>query len=326
MTLHGIEELRKIIDQEILKMDFHSRRPHELYRPVDYIMSNGGKRLRPVLALMACNLFSDDISQAFKPAVAIELFHNFTLLHDDIMDKAEIRRGKPTVHKKWDENRAILSGDAMAVISFGLISEADPAILSRLLSVFNSTAREVCEGQQMDINFESMASVNEELYLEMIRLKTSVLIAASMAIGAIAGRSSETDAGLLYESGMNLGLAFQLQDDLLDLYGEQQNFGKMPGGDILMNKKTYLLVKALERADEQTTGRISYLMDNEKDPQVKIKEIKNIFDGLDINAITGNKAEGYFLRAIELLEEASPPGQRKNQLTGFIRGVMNRIS
>lgn len=326
MEVNSIEKLREIINREIIKMDFAALRPGELYMPVSYIMSNGGKRLRPSLTLMACNLFSDDLLPAVKPAVAIELFHNFTLLHDDIMDKAEMRRGKPTVHKKWDENTAILSGDAMVVMSFDLISSTNPDILPSMLSVFNRTALEVCEGQQLDINYENMPEVDEAGYLEMIRLKTSVLIAASMSIGAIAGGASPTDASLLYNSGMNLGLAFQLQDDLLDLYGSQEEFGKMPGGDILMNKKTYLLIKALEQANDETAGKIRSLMENEKDPHTKIREVTGLFNELNIKAVTEKKAEIYFNLAIENLNLSSPVDERKTELTSFIKKVMNRKS
>jgi geranylgeranyl diphosphate synthase, type II len=326
MAIQSIEKLREIIDREIVKMDFAALRPGELYMPVSYIMSNGGKRLRPSLTLMACNLFSDNLVPAVKPAVAIELFHNFTLLHDDIVDNADIRRGRPTVHKKWDVNTAILSGDAMVVMSFDLISSAHPDSLSSMLSVFNKTAREVCEGQQLDMNYENMPEVDEAGYLEMIRLKTSVLIAASMSIGAIAGGASQADASLLYDSGMNLGLAFQLQDDLLDLYGNQAEFGKMPGGDILMNKKTYLLIKALEQADDEMAGKIRNLMENEKDPHTKIREITGLFNELNIKAVTENKAEFYFNLAIKNLNLSSPDNERKTELTSFIKKVMNRKS
>ncbi len=324
--MHNIEKLRGIIDLEIEKMNFAGRRPRELYMPVEYIMSIGGKRLRPVLALMACRLFSDDISHCISPAVAIELFHNFTLLHDDIMDKADMRRGRPTVHKKWDENTAILSGDVMVVLSFDLISSAKPDILPKLLSVFNRTAIEVCEGQQMDMNFESIPLVDEQSYLEMIKLKTSVLIAASMEMGAIAAGASAADSGLIYESGLNLGLAFQLQDDILDLYGDQDKFGKKPGGDILMNKKTILLIKALEIADEKTAKKITNIMEEEQDPETRVGEIKRIFDQLEIQSITGSMAEDYFYRAIKKLEETNCKRKRKKEFTGFIETVMKRRS
>lgn len=324
MAISNIEYLREIIDREIEKMKFPLRQPSELYLPVDYIMSNGGKRLRPVLALLACQIFSDNLDNCIKPGVAIELFHNFTLLHDDIMDKADMRRNKPTVHKKWDENTAILSGDAMVVLSFDLISSADRQTLPRFLEVFNKTALEVCEGQQMDINFESAQRVTEQMYIEMIRLKTSVLIAAAMKIGAIAGQASETDADLMYESGLNLGLAFQLQDDLLDLYGEQKEFGKKSGGDIIMNKKTFLLIKALEMAKPDIVKRITYLMEEEKNPDTKVIEVKKIFDTLEIKTITAIKADDFFKKSIENLNRITHAGERKNELIDFIKTVMKR--
>lgn len=324
--MQNFEQLRDIIEREIEKMDFAGRRPGELYLPVAYCMSNGGKRIRPVLTLMACRLFSDDLSPAIKPALAIEVFHNFTLLHDDIMDKAEMRRNRPTVHKKWNENTAILAGDAMAIISFDLISSADPGILPELLAVFNRTALEICEGQQLDMNFETMPRVSEPMYLEMIRLKTSVLIATAIKTGAIAGGASEKDASLLYDSGLNLGLAFQLQDDLLDLYGDQEKFGKKPGGDILMKKKTFLLVKAMEMADKETAGKIEYLMEKEQDPEIKVHEMKNIFDRLDLQTITGRKASEYFDAAIEKLNCAVGGSPARIELAGFISKIMKRKS
>jgi geranylgeranyl diphosphate synthase, type II len=323
MPMTSTENLCGIINREIEKMDLARRRPHELYLPIEYIMSNGGKRLRPVLLLMACRLFSQDISPAIKPAIAIEFFHNFTLIHDDIMDKAEMRRGKATVHKKWDENTAILSGDAMAVISFDLISSSNQDIRSLLLAVYNSTALEVCEGQQMDMNFESTPVINEKMYMEMIRLKTSVLIAASLKMGAISGGSTQRDAALLYDAGMDMGLAFQLQDDLLDLYGKE-NFGKKPGGDILMNKKTFLMVKALEKADEKTAGRINFIMEKEKDPETKVRKIKNIFDDLDIRSTTRKRADFYITRAKEKFDETSPGTERKKELSGLLDAIMKR--
>ncbi len=324
--MHSIEKLRGVIDREIEKMNFSGRYPPELYIPVEYIMSIGGKRLRPVLALMACRLFSDDISPCIRPAVAIELFHNFTLLHDDIMDKADMRRGKPTVHKKWGENAAILSGDVMVVLSFDLISSARLDILPRLLSVFNRTAIEVCEGQQMDMNFETTPLVDQHSYLEMIKLKTSVLIAASMEIGAIAAGASTQDSGLLYESGLNLGLAFQLQDDVMDLYGDQDKFGKKPGGDILMNKKTILLIKALEMADEKTAKKITDIMEEEQDPETRVSGIKRIFDQLEIQNAANRMANDYFQKALRKLDDTSCKIERKKEFAGFIETVMKRKS
>jgi len=326
VAMHSLEKFRWIIDREIEKMDFAGRQPAELYSPVEYILSNGGKRLRPVLALMSCRLFTHDLTECVKPAAAIELFHNFTLLHDDIMDQADMRRGKPAVHKKWNENTAILSGDAMVVLSFNLISSAKPEILPGLLSVFNTTALEVCEGQQMDMNFETNPNVKENEYLEMIKLKTSVLIAAAMKIGAISARANDRDCELMYESGLNLGLAFQLQDDILDLYGKQEDFGKIRGGDILMNKKTILLIKALELADQTTAVSIRRLMNEEQDPGMKVGEMKKILDRLEINLIAWKMAEGYFNKAIRKLYETNSDKAQKNEFADFIHSVMNRKS
>lgn len=322
--MNPTEFFHQIVEREIEKLEFGNRLPGELYLPVDYSLSNGGKRLRPVLTLMACRLFTEDLTPAINPALAMELFHNFTLLHDDIMDKADMRRNMPSVHKKWDENTAILSGDAMVVISFGLISSVRQEILPRMLEVFNRTALEVCEGQQMDMNFEKLSRVNEQMYMEMIKLKTSVLIAAAMEIGAIAGGASKEDASILYDCGLNMGLAFQLQDDLLDLYGEEDKFGKKPGGDILLNKKTFLLVKALELAKGEPAERISYLMDRENNPDIKVAGMKAEFDKLGIREMAVRKAEGHFKRAIAKLDEASPGYKSKNNLRNLIKTVMER--
>lgn len=326
MAMQNIEKLREIIDREIEQMELASRRPNELYLPVDYVLSNGGKRLRPVLSLLACELFSGNLASAIKPAAAIEVFHNFTLLHDDIMDKADIRRCRPTVHKKWNENTAILSGDAMMVLSYKLIAAAEREILPVLLGVFNRTALEVCEGQQMDMNFETMPVVSEEMYLEMIRLKTSVLIAAALEIGAVCGGAAQKDASLMYQSGLNLGMAFQIQDDLLDLYGDQEKFGKKPGGDVLLNKKTFLLVSAFEKANEQTTMRINELMEKENDPDIKVMEFKNIFDELGIRSLAESRAESFFNKALEKLHATSPASSRKSELMELIKTLMARKS
>lgn len=319
-----LNNLRDLIDREIENINLSGRQPAELYRPVEYALSNGGKRLRPVLCLMACEIFSDNLTPALKPATAIEIFHNFTLLHDDIMDKADLRRNKPTVHKKWNETVALLSGDAMAVLSFELISSARQEILPAILQVFNRTALEVCEGQQMDMNFETMPTVTEELYLEMIRLKTSVLIAAAMKIGALCGGASEKDASLMYDSGLNLGMGFQLQDDLLDLYGDQEEFGKKKGGDIILNKKTFLLVSANAHARDDTAKRLGELIEKEKDPVVKVREIKNIYDRLGIKEITENRAGRFFSKSLQKLNDAGPPASRKQRLASFIETVTKR--
>ena len=225
------------------------KKPHKLYDPIAYTMSHGGKRLRPLLTLLACDLFSGDVEKALYPALAIEVFHNFTLVHDDIMDKAPLRRGKETVYKKWDSNIAILSGDTMFALAYQYALNTDSNLVPKILSVFSQAAIEVCEGQQFDMDFETSPSVSIDEYLEMIRLKTAVLIAVSLQIGAIIGDASEEEIIEMYNFGNNLGMAFQLKDDLLDVYGEQEKFGKKTGGDIVANKKTYLFLKALELCD-----------------------------------------------------------------------------
>ena len=231
---------------------FEGKEPYNLYEPIRYVLSIGGKRLRPTFALMACDLFGGNVNDAVYPACALEVYHNFTLLHDDIMDNADMRRGKPTVHKKWNENTAILSGDVMLSQAYEVMCRAEHSLLPSLLSVFNQTTIEVCEGQQYDMDFESRNDVSADEYIAMIRLKTAVLLAASLKIGAICAKASAKDADLIYEFGINVGLAFQLKDDWLDVYGDVKKFGKKIGGDICCNKKTYLLITALEKASGDT--------------------------------------------------------------------------
>ncbi|TVR75318.1 MAG: polyprenyl synthetase family protein [Marinilabiliales bacterium] len=320
------EELRKTIDREIEKMNFPGRQPAELYEPVHYIMSNGGKRIRPVISLMAGRMFGKDITPCVGPALALELFHNFTLMHDDIMDRADTRRGRPTVHKKWDTNTAILSGDALVVLSFELISATGADKLPKLLRIFNKTALEVCEGQQMDINFEKLKNVSEVDYMEMIKLKTSVLIAAAMEIGAITAGASDNQGALMYEAGLSLGLAFQLQDDLLDLYGSFEDFGKKPGGDIIMNKKTILLIRALERAGESKKGQIINLMEIESDPDKKVQYARELFDSLGVEGDVRETIEEYFSNAVEMLHKAGGDKTKTEEFIGLMNVVADRKS
>ncbi len=320
------EELRKKIDLEIELMNFSGRQPVELYEPIHYIMSNGGKRIRPVISLMAGRMFGKDISPCVGPAIALELFHNFTLMHDDIMDRADTRRGRPTVHKKWNTNTAILSGDALVVLSFELISATGGDKLPKLLRIFNKTALEVCEGQQMDINFEKLKDVSEAEYMEMIKLKTSVLIAAAMEIGAVAAGASENQGALMYEAGLNLGLAFQLQDDLLDLYGNFEEFGKKPGGDIIMNKKTILLIRALERAGKSTKDQIINLMENESDPNKKVQSARELFDNQGVEENVRETVAEHFNNAIEMLYKAGGDKKRTEEFIGLMNKMADRKS
>jgi geranylgeranyl diphosphate synthase type II len=274
---------------------------------------------------MGCSVFSDAFHNAIKPALAIEFFHNFTLLHDDIMDNSNIRRGQPTVHQKWDSNTAILSGDVMSILSYKILSEADDLYLKDLLQLFNITALQVCEGQQYDMNFESRMDVTVAEYLKMIELKTAVLIAASLKAGAISGGADMLDAELLYEFGKNMGMAFQIRDDHLDVYGDPQKFGKKIGNDIVANKKTFLLIKALELSDPETRSRLTQLLgESGRDPETKIREVTAVYRQLDIDNIAADLASAYYDKAIQYLDRVKVEAQRKLPLGEFARQLMDR--
>ena len=290
----SVAEISSLIDSRVKQLSLPAH-PARLYEPIHYILSLGGKRLRPLLALMSHNLFSTAIDEAILPALSLEVFHNFTLVHDDIMDKAPMRRGKETVHKKWDKNVAILSGDAMLVKAYQLLAQAPQDKLPKLLRAFNKTAMEVCEGQQLDMDFEirSLQSniVTEAEYMDMIMLKTAVLFGLSFQLGGILGTQDDITIEQLYKAGVHLGLAFQLQDDLLDLYGGE-NFGKQVGGDILNAKKTFLLVKALELANEDDSTEIIDIMGNNEMPdQEKIEAIKLLYDRYKIHELAQSQIE-----------------------------------
>lgn len=289
-----VNDISEIISKKVLEIEMPSH-PSRIYEPIRYILDLGGKRLRPLLALMSYNLFRDDIEEAVMPALSIEVFHNFTLVHDDIMDKAPIRRGKETVHKKWNDNVAILSGDAMLVKAYELLQLAPEDKLPQILKGFNTAALQVCEGQQLDMDFEARSlsenPVSEQEYMEMIRLKTSVLFGFSMQLGALIGYENREIAQQLYDAGIQLGLAFQLQDDLLDLFGGDK-FGKQVGGDILNAKKTYMLVKALELAsDTDKNSIINTMMDEELPDDEIIQIIKEVYDQYQIQELTQNQVE-----------------------------------
>ncbi len=313
--MHGLETLRTYFNQALDQEQF-LKVPEGLYEPIEYTLDLGGKRLRPALCLAACELFSGTISNALNAAIGLELFHNFTLLHDDIMDESPIRRGKPTVYKKWDSSRAILSGDTMFAKAYEYIGKVDKEKLPEVHQLFTQTAIEVCEGQQFDMEFEDRPAVAKDEYLEMIRLKTAVLLAASLKIGAIIGKASEEDAQRIYRFGENLGMAFQLKDDLLDAYADQVKFGKKTGNDIVTNKKTYLIITALEKANEQDKARLSELYSPsakiEKDE--KVSEVLAIFDKLQIKSITEAAIMNYQRKAIEELEAINMSGSRKGTL------------
>ena len=327
--MYSVEELQKIIAAEIKNRseELKALDPVDLYNPVEYSLKIGGKRLRPVLLLLSHNLFSDKIEAALPAAVAIEVFHNFTLLHDDIMDKADVRRNQPTVHKQFDENSAILSGDAMAFLSYKYLLEKKSENLVDVIELFSKTAIEVCEGQQFDMDFENRLDVTESEYLNMIRLKTAVLLACSLKAGALLAGATTEVANQLYAYGINLGLAFQLQDDLLDSFGDQKTFGKKIGGDILSNKKTYLIIKALENS----SGDLKYnLLNwiNKKDfvAEEKIEAVKNIYTQLNIKTLTQQKIDVYFQKAAAILQNIEVSENKKQQLIVLSHQILKRDS
>ena len=322
--IYSPADLEIKINEAISELDYN-KQPHSLFQPIDYILSLGGKRLRPILAYMASNLFTDDIETTTFPALAIEIFHNFSLLHDDLMDNAKIRRGKSTVHEKWNDNAVVLSGDAMLIDSYNYITKVPASVLPSILEVFTTTAMQVCEGQQYDMDFEKRLNVTESEYIEMIRLKTAVLLAASLKIGAILGEASSDDVERLYEFGINIGLAFQLKDDLLDVYGDPINFGKEIGGDILSNKKTYLLIKALENSDEISNASLQeWITAEDFDSKAKINAVKKIYDGLNLESMTDKIIQRYYLAALNCLSEVSVSDERKKQLLKYTNDLMNR--
>jgi geranylgeranyl diphosphate synthase type II len=322
--MYSIQELQNIIDKAVQETEY-PKEPKELYEPIAYLMALGGKRLRPALVLMATDLFGGDIKDAIAPALAVELFHNFTLMHDDIMDKAPLRRGQPTVHAKWNESVAILSGDVMFVKAYKMMIQVRPDILSDVLEVFNATAIGVCEGQQIDMNFENRNEVSIEEYLEMIRLKTAVLVGGALKIGALIGSANSKDADLLYQFGENLGIAFQLQDDILDVYGDPIKFGKQVGGDIISNKKTYLLIKALELAKgEELAVLDQWLNLTDFDSEEKVNAVKEIYNNLGVKILSENTMHTYAQKAMDALEKINTPQENKKVLEAFADLLIKR--
>ena len=319
-----LSQLQEIISKRINLLNYN-KEPKGLYAPIEYTLDSGGKRIRPALVLAACNLFSEDVEKAIPAALAFEVFHNFTLLHDDIMDNSPIRRNKPTVHNKWNSNTAILSGDAMMIEAYKLLSDLPAELLKKILKLFNKTALQVCEGQQYDMEFEIKEIVSEEDYLQMIKLKTSVLIAGALKAGAITGGANEKDAELLYKFGLNLGLAFQIQDDFLDTYGDTSVFGKKTGNDIITGKKTFLLINALQKADNRTSEKIKYLLKNNNiSDKEKIKAVVKIYDILEIKKITENKIKHYHQKALSFLDEVSCEKKKKTEILNFASQLMKR--
>ena len=318
-------ELLELINTHIAGLTF-SRKPQGLYAPVSYVLSLGGKRIRPVLMLMAYNLYKEDVKSILNQTTGIEVYHNYTLLHDDLMDQADRRRGKATVHKVWNENTAILSGDAMLVLAYQFMAADCPSSsLKKVTDLFSLTALEICEGQQYDMEFETRNDVTEAEYIEMIRLKTSVLLAASLKIGAWLGGASEEDAARLYDFGINLGVAFQLKDDWLDVYGNPEVFGKNIGGDILCNKKTYLLIQALKYANEEQSRQLQQWLDaTEYEPTEKIAAVKSLYDEIGVNRMCLQKIEEYTALAAKSLEEVDVPASAKVELKDLMNQLMKR--
>ena len=301
--------------------------PAELYDPIRYIMQLGGKRLRPLVTLLAGYLFKDDIQNCLKPACGVEVFHNFTLLHDDIMDKAPLRRGKPTVHEKWNHNIAILSGDVMMVRAYELFLEVEPAKLQKVLKLFSHCAAAVCEGQQLDMNFETRDYITIDDYLHMITLKTAVLLGFSLELGAILNGAPDNEALLLKNFGINVGIAFQLRDDLLDVYGDQNKFGKQVGGDILADKKTFLLLTAITQANEiQQEVLTRFREKTTYSADQKVREITQVYNDLNIRTQTENKINKYFEEAMQSLDAVKAPEDRKALLRNLALQLMERES
>ncbi len=322
--MYSQSELKKIVDKALINLSYNSE-AGKLIEPVKYILSMGGKRLRPVISLMSLNLFADNIDDGIMPAAGLEVFHNFTLVHDDIMDQAPVRRNFPTVHTKWNTNQAVLSGDVMAFIANECFLQAPSGCLRKVLSVYNKAAIEVCVGQQLDVDFEKIPVITLDEYLRMIELKTAALIAASAMIGSIIGGAADKDSDLLYQFGRNLGLAFQIQDDLLDLYGDASVFGKIPGGDIVANKKTFLLVKAFETASVSQMKKLQELFSSgDTDPGKKVEEVTEIYDRLNIRNISENRANEHISIAFGKLDSVNVNKERKEEIARITMSLIGR--
>lgn len=319
-----IAQYQKLLEVEIRKHKF-GRSPESLYEPIRYLMGLGGKRLRPMLTLLAYGLFKDNIRAAAPYAVAVESFHNFTLMHDDIMDKAPLRRGKETVHEKWNTNTAILSGDVMLIKVYDMFLRLDPKQLQPVLRAFNVCAAQVCEGQQWDMEFETTAEVNENQYLDMIRLKTAVLLGFSLELGAILAKASAADRAALKNFGTNIGIGFQLRDDFLDAFADPDKFGKQLGGDILANKKTYLLIKALELAEGKTKKDLLFWLQAKKFKRAeKIHAITTIYNDLGIPKLVDRKISHFFGKGFKNLASVSKNGTRKDLLYNYTETLTRR--
>lgn len=319
--MHTFDTLSKLFSNRFDTKHFPGK-PETLYAPADYFLSLGGKRIRPVMCLMANELFDNIIEDTWHVATAIELFHNFTLIHDDIMDKAPLRRGLPTVHTKYGEATALLSGDVMLVAAYDYLNKIKSDGLQKVMQLFNKTAKQVCEGQQLDMDFEMQANVGMDEYIQMIELKTSVLLAASLRLGAILGGAGEGNQQHIYEFGRNLGISFQIQDDYLDAFGDPQKVGKQVGGDIKVNKKTFLMIKALESCDEKQLQQMQHLM--KKNPDDKVEQVLEIFRSCGVDKWAISLQEKYMEKALHHLEEIAVTSIRKEPLKQLAHFLMRR--
>lgn len=318
------EEILKTVNSFLDNLPYN-RKPASLYEPVKYVLSMGGKRIRPVLMLLAYNIFKDNPESILMQACALETYHNYTLLHDDLMDNADLRRGKQTVHRKWNANIAILSGDSMLVLAYERMAQCSADKLPEVLKLFTETALEIGEGQQYDMEFETRSDVSEDEYIEMIRLKTSVLLACALKMGALLADASAEDADNLYKFGEQIGLAFQLQDDFLDVYGDTRVFGKAIGGDIVSNKKTYMLINAFNLAnDEQRRELEKWTTATSFDAKEKIAAVTNIYNEIGIDKLAQKKIEYYFEQSRKYLDAVNAPAERKAELMAYTNKMMHR--
>ena len=322
--MYSVAELTEKVTTALEQLPY-DRQPQGLYAPIKYVLSLGGKRIRPVLMLMAYNMYREDVDRIMPVALGLEVYHNFTLLHDDLMDRADVRRGKPCVHRVWNDNTAILSGDNMLVMAYQMMSRCPSSALPSVISIFTETALQIDEGQQYDMEFEQRTDVTEREYLEMIRLKTSVLLACALQIGALLGGASEADAQALYAYGEKVGLAFQLQDDYLDVYGNFETFGKAIGGDILCNKKTFMLINALAHAPEHLRSELQgWLAATEFDPAEKIEAVRHIYTQVGVDQMAKEQISFYIAQAEDALHALPIAEERKEILRQWTEQLLGR--
>ena len=322
--MYSADEILNKVNLFISNLPYH-RRPESLYEPIKYVLSMGGKRIRPTLMLLAYNMFRDNPERILMQAVALETYHNYTLLHDDLMDHADLRRGHETVHKRWNDNQAILSGDSMLVLAYERMAQCPADKLGEVLSLFTQTALEIGEGQQYDIDFETRNDVSEDEYIEMIRLKTSVLLACALKIGAVLAGASKADADNLYKFGEQIGLAFQLQDDYLDVYGDPKIFGKAVGGDIVSNKKTYMLINAFNRADSSQRAELQRLINTESfDRDKKVAAVTALYNEMSIDKMAKNKMDFFYEQSQRYLDRVSVQEECKCELRAYAERMMKR--